>query len=704
MRIGRKLAATHATMSLLLVGLVFGSKLVIDRIDRDFDAISEETLLIIDDLNNMRTAGLRIISATNEYAFALTTSAADGGGDENDNNGELKELERGVKDFDLSFARYFLTVSKHAPTDARNRDDIGDDGATLIDESLRFIELLQTGAPRNELVDARERQEDAEGLFHETISLALKNEQEEFKAQKNELLRITSFASNMAWVGSVVLALLLLIAGRIASRTITRPLKALIVAAEQLKQGNFSARVEVNSNDEASTLSRTFNQMSEALEEHINSRTESEMDLKREISNRLQAEVALQELNNNLEKLVAERTATISENETALLEERDRAETASQAKSNFLANMSHELRTPLNAIIGYSEMMLEDAQDEGAQERMSDLQKVQRSGKHLLGLINDILDISKIEAGKIDMNIGPVDLTNLIDDVENTALPLMEVNGNRLKIIAPENLGSIECDEQRLRQVLLNLLSNAAKFTEKGAIGLIVENDGDGWMRIAVRDNGIGMSEEQISRIFEPFGQADNTITKRYGGTGLGLAISHRFIDMMGGRITIDSELGAGSCFTVSLPDFADTSRSIAGTNNELPILIIEDTLSDSSLLERYLLPTGYPIELARDGEQGLIQARATPPQAIILDLELPGMDGLEVLEKLRSDDDLRSIPVIVTSVHDESDRAIELGAQGYITKPFDRQLLLTALEQNVPGWRSNGTDSEPEILAQAAN
>ncbi|NKB48723.1 MAG: hypothetical protein GKS02_05080 [Alphaproteobacteria bacterium] len=266
------------------------------------------------------------------------------------------------------------------------------------------------------------------------------------------------------------------------------------------------------------------------------------------------AERKLFESHSLLERRVEERTAELDA-------ARQQAEAASRAKSAFLANMSHELRTPLNAILGYSEIMLEDAELEGAKERTDDLRKVHRSGRHLLGLINDILDISKIEAGKFELNFDPVNLADSVAEIENTAAPLMESNGNRFKISVPENIGIIECDEQRLRQVMLNLLSNAAKFTENGDIDLFVERNGDGWVRFMVRDTGIGMNTQQVNDLFQPFVQADSSISQRFGGTGLGLAISQRFVDMMGGRITVESKPEAGSCFTVWLPDIEPAAR-----------------------------------------------------------------------------------------------------------------------------------------------
>jgi signal transduction histidine kinase len=243
--------------------------------------------------------------------------------------------------------------------------------------------------------------------------------------------------------------------------------------------------------------------------------------------------------------------------EQQLVAAKNAAEEASRTKSAFVANMSHELRTPLNAIIGYSEMLQEDAADLGYVQAVPDLEKIQIAGRHLLGLINDILDLSKIEAGKMTLSVEQFDVTTLITDVVGTAQPLVAAHRNQMQLEISSDAGKMRSDSTKLRQVLLNLLSNAAKFTDRGRIIISVAREmreGRGWIVIRVRDTGIGMTAEQASRLFEDFMQADTSTTRRYGGTGLGLAISQRFCRMMGGVITAESEPARGSTFIVTLP------------------------------------------------------------------------------------------------------------------------------------------------------
>jgi len=250
---------------------------------------------------------------------------------------------------------------------------------------------------------------------------------------------------------------------------------------------------------------------------------------------------------------VLERKRTADELSVA----KNTADEANRAKSAFLANMSHELRTPLNAIIGYSEMMLEDAEDEGAKERVDDLRKVHRSGRHLLGLINDILDISKIEAGKMTLHLTEFEVAALVEDVIGTVQTLADDNGNRLEGVVPESVGAMWADETKVRQTLLNLLSNACKFTEQGEVTLAAASDrvdGADWLEITVSDTGIGMTPEQSAKLFQEFTQADASVTRKYGGTGLGLAISRRLCRLMGGDSGVTSTEGEGTTFTVRLP------------------------------------------------------------------------------------------------------------------------------------------------------
>jgi len=229
-------------------------------------------------------------------------------------------------------------------------------------------------------------------------------------------------------------------------------------------------------------------------------------------------------------------------------------EVASRHKSQFLANMSHELRTPLNAIIGYSEMLQEEAEEIGEEAFIPDLQRVNAAGKHLLGLINDILDLSKIEAGRMDLDLTTFDVGQLIQDVAAVVQSLVEKNANTLVVSCPDDVGSMHADQTKVRQALFNLLSNAAKFTEHGTITLSVQRDPHDWLRFAVSDTGIGMTEEQVGRLFEAFSQADASTRSKYGGTGLGLAISRHFCRLMGGDLTVESVHGQGSTFTVRLP------------------------------------------------------------------------------------------------------------------------------------------------------
>ncbi|OQW94124.1 MAG: hypothetical protein BWK79_07495 [Beggiatoa sp. IS2] len=383
-----------------------------------------------------------------------------------------------------------------------------------------------------------------------------------------------------------------------------------------------------------------------------------------------------------------------------LIRAKEMAETANLTKSQFIANVSHELRTPLNAIIGYSEMLQEDAFDLGEDGFVVDLKKIHSAGKHLLGLINDVLDISKIEAGKMEVYTETFELLPVLHDIATTIQPLVEKQANILEVKYDENLGKIHADLTKVRQMLLNLLSNATKFTERGTVTLsvqrVAEAGGKHWIDFQISDTGIGMTPDQQQKIFEAFTQADASTTRKYGGTGLGLVITKRFAEMMGGTVSVESQFGHGSTFHVRLPVevevdpayrreatvgdilLADGSESGQGT-----ILVIDDDQTVRDLFHSYLTKLGYKVAVSSGGDEGLRLARKLKPDAITLDVMMPGMDGWMVLKALKADPDLATIPVIM--VVEDRRVGYSLGAAEYLIKPVNRDQLKLVLGKYFP-------------------
>jgi signal transduction histidine kinase/ActR/RegA family two-component response regulator len=398
----------------------------------------------------------------------------------------------------------------------------------------------------------------------------------------------------------------------------------------------------------------------------------------------------IESINLDLDKIAKERARA-----------HDKAVEANTYKSQFLANMSHELRTPLNAIIGYSEMLAEDMQYSDQLQAIDDLKKIQGAGKHLLTVINEILDISKIEAGHINLHLEEFDIFEAVNGIAETVEPLARKGNNSFTLNCPGDIGMIYSDVTRFRQILLNLLSNACKFTKDGQISLDISRSGQDDMEhivCTVSDTGIGVSQENLNKIFKPFQQADTSTTREHGGTGLGLTISKRFCMMLGGSIRAESELNEGTRFIVKLPIHAKGDLSPDHPHPRLPdntdphadenklplerrnkisrVLLIDDDPTARELFQRFLEKHGFEVETAEDGTQGLAMARNNAPDLITLDVMLPGKDGWSVLQELKQDPRLRDIPVIMISIINEESMGYALGASDYLTKPINWDLM----------------------------
>ncbi len=425
--------------------------------------------------------------------------------------------------------------------------------------------------------------------------------------------------------------------------------------------------------------------------------------LRRKNGDRFWAEVNATPFRNPRGKVIGTLSAVMDVTERKRIQEElvaavDASEDASRAKSAFLANMSHELRTPLNAIIGYAEMLRDELRERRLDEQVADLEKIHASGKHLLSLINDILDLSKIEAGKMDLLLEEFDLPALLDDVIATVRPAAVKRGNRLELSCARDLGAMRADPTRVRQVLLNHLSNAIKFTEGGEVSLeaaATSQNGRPAVRFVIRDTGIGIPPEQMDALFQPFTQGDVSSTRRYGGTGLGLVISRQLCYKMGGDITVESEPGKGSTFTVTLPlaradlewerptiptPVAPMALTAQPSQGPPTVLVIDDDSLVRDLLQRFLTKEGFRVATASDGDEGLRLARELRPSLITLDVVMPGTDGWTTLKALKADPQLASTPVIMMTIIDNPKLGYSLGASDYVTKPIDWRRLGSAL------------------------
>ena len=401
-----------------------------------------------------------------------------------------------------------------------------------------------------------------------------------------------------------------------------------------------------------------------------------------------EAAVNVAEMYERLDNLIVEmdaRDAMLAETLVSLRSAREAAEAANISKSQFLANMSHELRTPLNAIIGYSEILQEEAEADGRDRDLADIDRVLTAARQLLHLINGILDLSKIEAGKMDVVASSFMLADVLNEAAATVRPSVEKGANTLRLELADDLGEAVTDAFKLNQCLLNLLSNASKFTEQGEILLRARRErvaGADWIEVNVSDTGIGMSAEQVSRLFGDFMQADATTSRRYGGTGLGLAITRKTMNLIGGDVTVASAPGEGATFTLRFPAVLDASgeriarpgQTVLGGGAERLVLLIDDEDSARDLTTRALSRLGFTVHSATSGEAGLALAQNLRPSLVLVDINLQDISGSTVIERLRAMPDCA--PIVVHSVDDNRQRALGLGACDALVKPADRDVL----------------------------
>ena len=487
---------------------------------------------------------------------------------------------------------------------------------------------------------------------------------------------------HVAWTG-LVLAVITLLLGLVTylfaswfQGLLTRPILGLVeVVTGVAVSQDYGLRATQASEDELGLLAGSINTMLARIQDQ---------------------EARLAHHREHLEKEVAQRTAELVQANTDLQMAKDRAEASSRAKSSFLANMSHELRTPLNAILLYSEVIRNEAEDSGTRDVLADITQVETAGRHLLSLINDILDLAKIESGKMTLVSEPFAVREVLEGVLGTVANLAAQRGNTLTMACAPELTEMVGDATKVRQVLLNLLSNACKFTKDGKIhveaGLAEAlSPGSPWVSISVTDTGIGISQEQVERIFNEFIQGDDSTTRRFGGTGLGLTLSRKFCQVMGGEVRVKSAPGLGSTFTMFLPlePSVEPPRDVpAATAQPAPrgrlVLLVDEDPFLLASLTRLLAKDGYQVQSARDGVQGLALARELRPAIIVLDVILPRLDGWEVLHALKADPALADIPVVLLTILEEAEKGLSLGAVDYLHKPLDREKLSRVLARHL--------------------
>ena len=481
----------------------------------------------------------------------------------------------------------------------------------------------------------------------------------------------------VAVLGAMALGLLL--ATRL-EQFIIRPIRGLVETADQVqREENFALRAPAAGQDELGQLVNAFNEMLTKIQVR---------------------DTELRQHRDHLGELIAQRTAELTQSQRALLKARDRSEDANTAHSTLLANMGHELRTPLTAIIGFSEILMAEAQAGGQPEALPDLLRICTAGRNLLALINDVLDLAKLETGKLTLHQNDFDLAATARGVVDSLRSLAEKNQNHLELEAPAGGLPMHADQTKVRQTLFNLLGHAIKFTDQGEIRLHLQTEvveGQPWVIINLSDTGVGLSEERQAKLAKAFAERDLESLRTLGGNELGLVICLRFTEAMGGQLSAASRRGEGATFTVRLP----ARPKVAAQADEAPrqppasvsvpsaelrtVLVIDDDPNTRDLMVRFLLKEGFSPHTAANGQQAMEMARRLHPALITLDVMMPEVDGWSVLGALKEDPDLAGIPVIMVTITEERDRGFTLGASEFLTKPVDFPRLASLVREYCP-------------------
>ncbi|MYN16619.1 response regulator [Rugamonas sp. FT107W] len=486
--------------------------------------------------------------------------------------------------------------------------------------------------------------------------------------------------------GALLLSLVMIVA--LLQRRLLAPIKRLMQESARLAEGDFSHPFVWKRDDELGALGRSVEHTRQALHAYFVEIEAKNIAFQKEIDYRVHAELELQRHRDHLEELVSDRTAQ-------LRIAKEQAESANRAKSTFLASMTHELRTPLNAILGYAQIL---KRNKALDERQSaGLNTIEQSGEHLLMLIDDLLDLAKIESGKFELLLATVDLTAFIARVTRIIQVRAQQKGLAFEVSAPGRLPHVLLDEKRLLQILLNLLGNAVKFTDQGQVSLRVACDeqagpnGHLALSFEVSDSGVGMSADQLERIFQPFEQVGDA-QRRLGGTGLGLAISGQLARLMNSEIQVASAPGVGSRFwfsievepgAVAAPASAAERNVIGYSGERKTILVVDDLAANRDMLSDLLTSMGFSVELACNGQEALDSVRRHPPHAVLMDIVMPVMDGMEATRRIRRLPDMATLPIIAISAsvtEQDQDDCLAAGLDAFMTKPVHQNGLLENL------------------------